>query len=100
MTTVTDVRVRSHSHLVNPDGTMIRMFTSIDRVLPVPFVPSDVSLSLAFDITAEAKSIVSISAEFVSPDGSKVFVPFPSEDVDSAPREVELPSATFTLKTA
>ena len=100
MTTVTDVRVRNHSTMIDPVGTTTRIFMSIERVLPVPFVPCEESLSFAFNITAEAKSTVSISAEFAWPDGTRIFVPFPSEEADSTSREVELPSTTFTLKTA
>jgi hypothetical protein len=98
---ISNGRVRRHSVLATPVGGVRRTFVALDGVLPVTALPVDEGLSLAFRLTAGAKSRANLSTELVSPDGTRVFVPYPSLEVlDAGSRDVELPPASFTLRTA
>ena len=98
---VTGGRVRRHSSLATPVGGVTRTFNALDGVLSVSALPVEEGLSLAFMLTAHAASRASLSAELVSPDGTRAFVPYPSIELMAAgSRDVQLPPASFTLRTA
>jgi hypothetical protein len=100
MRNITEGRVRHHSVGMDAEGAPIRSFTSIDRVLTVSVLPVDQALSLAFTLTVDGASRVRVSAELASPDGTCVFVPYPSIELpDATPRVVELPPAAVTIRT-
>ena len=97
--TVTDGRVRRHTSLAAPIGGVTRTFIDLDGVLLVSALPVDEGLSLAFTLTTSTRSNVSLSAELEAPDGTRVFVPYPSvELLGAGSRDIQLPPALFTLR--